>query len=65
MNNVFEWKTRKSAVLSQKNQRNQSFEVSRLQAPEDSKKIVFFCFFETVQHFSLKNLFFLGQYSTF
>ena len=55
----------KSAVLSQKNKKNQSFPVLLPCEVPGPEKIGFFGFFGTVQHFSKKRLVFLGQYSVF
>ena len=58
-------KINKNTVLSQKNQKNQSFQVLGPRRATRLEKIVFFGFFGTVQHFCKKRLVFLGQYSTF
>ena len=52
----------KSAVLSQKNKKNNFFQSSKSYRLQAFHKIGFF---GTVQHFCKKRLVFLGQYSTF
>ena len=55
----------KNAVLYQKNQKKQSSPVLGPRGLQDWKRLSFFGFFGTVQHFCKKRLVFLGQYSVF